>query len=156
MGAVSNRIPSLDVLDDINYRCLRIGFPLLTLGIITGSIWAEYAWGSYWSWDPKETWSLITWFLYAALLHGRLTVGWRGGEGGVHARAGCGRVPGAPRLPRRHDRALVAGAGGARRDRRGDHPLHLQPGRGVRAGGGGGLPGRRGRGGVPLRHSPHR
>jgi cytochrome c-type biogenesis protein CcsB len=75
MGALFKRLPSLDVLDDVNYRCLTIGFPLLTMGIITGSIWAEYAWGSYWSWDPKETWSLITWLLYAALLHGRLTVG---------------------------------------------------------------------------------
>jgi len=50
----------------------------LTIGIVTGSVWASYAWGSYWSWDPKETWSLITWFLYAALLHQRLAIGWRG------------------------------------------------------------------------------
>jgi cytochrome c-type biogenesis protein CcsB len=62
----------------MNYRALTIGFPLLTLGIITGSVWAQYAWGSYWSWDPKETWSLITWLIYAAVLHARLTVGWRG------------------------------------------------------------------------------
>jgi ABC-type transport system involved in cytochrome c biogenesis permease subunit len=72
------RLPSLDVLDSMNYRALTIGFPLLTLGIITGSVWAQYAWGSYWSWDPKETWSLITWLIYAAVLHARLTVGWRG------------------------------------------------------------------------------
>ena len=85
MGAIFKRLPSLDVLDDINYRCLTVGFPLLTLGIITGSIWAEYAWGSYWSWDPKETWSLITWLLYAALLHGRLTVGWRGRKAAILA-----------------------------------------------------------------------
>jgi len=77
-GAVFKRLPSLTTLDQLNYLCLKIGFPLLTVGIITGSIWAEKAWGSYWSWDPKETWSLITWFLYAALLHQRLTVGWRG------------------------------------------------------------------------------
>ncbi len=77
-GAVFKRLPSLESLDYLNYLCLKIGFPLLTIGIITGSIWAEKAWGSYWSWDPKETWSLITWFLYAALLHQRLTVGWRG------------------------------------------------------------------------------
>jgi cytochrome c-type biogenesis protein CcsB len=88
MGAIFKRLPSLDVLDDINYRCLTIGFPLLTLGIITGSIWAEYAWGSYWSWDPKETWSLITWLLYAALLHGRLTVGWRGRKAAILAIVG--------------------------------------------------------------------
>ncbi|MEW6719965.1 MAG: c-type cytochrome biogenesis protein CcsB [Thermodesulfobacteriota bacterium] len=88
MGAVFKRLPSLDVLDGINYRCLQIGFPLLTLGIITGSIWAEFAWGSYWSWDPKEVWSLITWFLYAALLHGRMTVGWRGRKAAILAIVG--------------------------------------------------------------------
>ncbi len=88
MGAIFKRLPSLNVLDDINYRCLTIGFPLLTLGIITGSIWAEYAWGSYWSWDPKEVWSLITWFLYAALLHGRVTVGWRGRKAAILAIVG--------------------------------------------------------------------
>ncbi len=74
----SRRLPSLETLDAINYRCLTIGFPLLTVAIITGALWAESAWGSYWRWDPKETWSLITWFVYAALLHGRLTTGWRG------------------------------------------------------------------------------
>ncbi len=78
LKGIFKRLPSLDTLDIMNERCLKVGFPLLTLGIITGSIWAEKAWGSYWSWDPKETWSLITWFLYAALLHQRLTVGWRG------------------------------------------------------------------------------
>ncbi len=88
MGTLFKRLPSLDVLDEINYRCLTIGFPLLTLGIMTGSIWAEYAWGSYWSWDPKETWSLITWLLYAALLHGRLTVGWRGRKAAILAIVG--------------------------------------------------------------------
>ena len=71
-------LPSLDTLDKVNYTCLSIGFPLMTLGIISGAFWANTAWGTYWSWDPKETWALITWFLYAALLHGRLTVGWRG------------------------------------------------------------------------------
>jgi len=88
IGPFYYRLPSLKVLDDLNYRCLTFGFPLLTLGIITGSIWAESAWGSYWSWDPKETWSLITWFLYAALLHGRLTVGWRGRKTAVLAIVG--------------------------------------------------------------------
>ncbi len=78
LGKMTRLLPSLTLLDQLNYRLLTIGFPLLTLGIITGSIWAEYAWGSYWSWDPKETWSLITWLVYAALLHQRLTVGWRG------------------------------------------------------------------------------
>ncbi|HMN03210.1 MULTISPECIES: c-type cytochrome biogenesis protein CcsB [Geobacter] len=78
LGALYQKLPSLDVLDEINYRCLTLGFPLLTFAIISGAIWAETAWGTYWSWDPKETWSLITWFVYAALLHGRLTTGWRG------------------------------------------------------------------------------
>ena len=71
-------LPSLDMLDDLNYRCLQLGFPLLTLAIISGAIWSEYALGSYWDWKPRQIWSLITWFLYAALLHGRLTAGWRG------------------------------------------------------------------------------
>lgn len=73
-----HRLPSLDALDQLNQHCLTIGFPLLTLGIITGSLWAKQAWGSYWHWDPKETWGLITWFIYAGLLHQRLAIGWRG------------------------------------------------------------------------------
>ena len=88
LGALYRKLPSLDTLDDINYRCLTIGFPLLTLAIISGAIWAETAWGAYWSWDPKETWSLITWFVYAALLHGRLTIGWRGRRAAIFAVAG--------------------------------------------------------------------
>ncbi|RLD97698.1 MAG: c-type cytochrome biogenesis protein CcsB [Aquificota bacterium] len=71
-------LPDLRILDDLNYKAVVIGFPLLTLGIITGAAWANYAWGSYWSWDPKETWSLITWLVYAAFLHARFTRGWRG------------------------------------------------------------------------------
>jgi cytochrome c-type biogenesis protein CcsB len=78
MSGVSGRLPSLETLDRINYKCMSYGFPLLTLGIITGSLWAELAWGSYWNWDPKETWSLITWIVYAILIHNRLTIGWRG------------------------------------------------------------------------------
>ncbi len=85
MGAVAKRLPSLKVLDDLNYQSLTFGFPCLTLGIITGAVWAEYAWGRYWGWDPKETWSLITWFLYAAMLHQRLTVGWRGRKAAIMA-----------------------------------------------------------------------
>ncbi|MBW1646267.1 MAG: c-type cytochrome biogenesis protein CcsB [Deltaproteobacteria bacterium] len=60
--------PSSDVLDDLIYKTIAVGFPLLSIGIITGAAWANYAWGTYWSWDPKETWSLITWFIYAAFL----------------------------------------------------------------------------------------
>jgi cytochrome c-type biogenesis protein CcsB len=88
LGELYRKLPSLDTLDDINYRCLTFGFPLLTFAIITGAIWAETAWGTYWSWDPKETWSLITWFVYAALLHGRLTTGWRGRKAAVLAIVG--------------------------------------------------------------------
>jgi cytochrome c-type biogenesis protein CcsB len=71
-------IPSEAVLDDLNYQMVVIGFLMLTLGIITGSIWAHSAWGSYWSWDPKETWSLITWLVYASVIHTRLVKGWTG------------------------------------------------------------------------------
>jgi len=88
IGAITKRLPSLNVLDDLNYQSLTYGFPLLTLGIITGAVWAENAWGRYWGWDPKETWSLITWFLYAALLHQRLTVGWRGRKAAIMAIVG--------------------------------------------------------------------
>ncbi len=84
-SALYYRLPSLDTLDMINYRCLTYGFPLMTMGIISGAVWAEAAWGTYWSWDPKEAWALITWFLYAALLHGRLTTGWRGRRAAILA-----------------------------------------------------------------------
>jgi cytochrome c-type biogenesis protein CcsB len=92
VGALSGRLPSLEVLDEVNYRALTIGFPLLTIGIVTGAVWAEYAWGSYWSWDPKETWSLITWLLYATLLHQRLMIGWRGKKTAIMAIVGFGAV----------------------------------------------------------------
>ena len=78
MGGILGMFPSTRVLDDMNYKGIMIGFPLLTLGIVTGAAWAYYAWGTYWSWDPKETWSLIVWFLYAAFLHARFTRGWVG------------------------------------------------------------------------------
>lgn len=65
-------------LDQLSYRVLGIGFPLLTLGIISGAIWANQAWGSFWSWDPKETWALITWFVFASYLHLRMNQGWQG------------------------------------------------------------------------------
>jgi len=79
------RLPSLNTLDAINYKCLTFGFPLMTMGIISGAVWANSAWGGYWRWDPKETWALITWFYYAALLHGRLSVGWRGRRAAIFA-----------------------------------------------------------------------
>jgi len=73
--------PSLssDYLDSISYRCIAVGFPLFTLGgLVFGMVWAYNAWGRYWSWDPKETWSLITWFVFALYLHTRIVMGWRG------------------------------------------------------------------------------
>lgn len=72
------RIPSLDTLDQLSYRLVAFVFPLWTFSIIAGAIWAESAWGNYWSWDPKETWAFITWVAYAAYLHARVTIGWRG------------------------------------------------------------------------------
>jgi len=78
MGGILGMFPPTKVLDDMNYKAIMLGFPLLTLGIVTGAAWAYYAWGTYWSWDPKETWSLIVWFLYAAFLHARFTRGWVG------------------------------------------------------------------------------
>lgn len=76
--AWANRVPSLDVLDQLSYRLVAFVFPLWTFSVIAGAIWAEAAWGRYWGWDPKETWAFITWVAYAAYLHARVTVGWRG------------------------------------------------------------------------------
>ncbi len=70
--------PSLEILDEISYKLIFIGMPCLTVMLVTGAIWAEHAWGSYWSWDPKETWALITWLIYAAYLHVRLMRNWKG------------------------------------------------------------------------------
>ncbi len=78
MHGVTHRFPSLETLDRVNYKCMSYGFPFLTIAIITGSIWAQLAWGSYWNWDQKEIWSLITWIVYAILIHNRLAIGWRG------------------------------------------------------------------------------
>lgn len=71
-------LPSLRDIDDITHKTILFGFLWLSAGIITGAIWANSAWGTYWSWDPKETWSLITWFVYAFSLHARFTRGWGG------------------------------------------------------------------------------
>jgi len=71
-------LPSLATIDDIIHKTILFGFLWLSAGIITGAVWANSAWGTYWSWDPKETWSLITWFIYAATLHARFTRGWGG------------------------------------------------------------------------------
>ncbi len=71
-------LPNPRELDEFNYQMILFGFLWLSVGIITGSVWANSAWGSYWSWDPKETWSLITWLIYAAVLHARVVRGWQG------------------------------------------------------------------------------
>ncbi len=70
--------PEQRILEALNHQMIMFGFLFLSIGIITGSVWANSAWGSYWSWDPKETWSLITWFIYATLLHARMMRGWHG------------------------------------------------------------------------------
>ena len=72
------RLPRAELLDEISYRAVVIGFPFMTLVIILGAVWANVAWGSYWSWDPKETASLVTWLIYGAYLHARVVRGWRG------------------------------------------------------------------------------
>ena len=78
IGRVHRLLPSLETLDKMNRHGLPLGFCLLTVGILSGALWANSAWGQYWGWDPKETWSLITWFTYAAMVHQRIVLGWRG------------------------------------------------------------------------------
>jgi len=75
---ISERLDLLESIDNLSYRTISFGFPLLTIGIIAGAVWANEAWGSYWSWDPKETWALITWLVFASYLHARLTKSWQG------------------------------------------------------------------------------
>jgi cytochrome c-type biogenesis protein CcsB len=82
------RLNLADILDNISYRIIGLGFPLLTIGIIAGAVWANEAWGSYWSWDPKETWALITWLVFAAYLHARITRGWQGRKPAILAAGG--------------------------------------------------------------------
>jgi cytochrome c-type biogenesis protein CcsB len=82
------RLSLADTLDNISYRIIGLGFPLLTIGIISGAVWANEAWGSYWSWDPKETWALITWLVFAAYLHARITKAWQGRKPSILAATG--------------------------------------------------------------------
>jgi cytochrome c-type biogenesis protein CcsB len=82
------RLNLAEILDNISYRMIGLGFPLLTIGIIAGAVWANEAWGSYWSWDPKETWALITWLVFAAYLHARITKGWQGRKPAILAASG--------------------------------------------------------------------
>jgi cytochrome c-type biogenesis protein CcsB len=78
--SVFSRLPSWEMIDELTYQMIVFGFLFLTIGIITGAVWANSAWGKYWSWDPKETWSLITWFVYAIFLHLRMMRGWNGSK----------------------------------------------------------------------------
>ena len=84
-GFLDQHIPGENKLDLISYRSVCLGLLFLTFTIITGAIWAERAWGSYWSWDPKETWSLVTWIIYAVYLHLRLRKGWKGKTAAIFA-----------------------------------------------------------------------
>jgi cytochrome c-type biogenesis protein CcsB len=77
-AGILQHLPGPVVLDRLSYRSILFGFPVWTFGVIAGAIWADHAWGRYWGWDPKETWSFITWVVYAGFLHARATAGWRG------------------------------------------------------------------------------
>lgn len=83
LTAIADRLPTARTLDRTTFGIIAFGFPVWTMAIITGAIWAEHAWGRYWGWDPKETWSFITWVLYAGYLHARTTAGWKGRRAAV-------------------------------------------------------------------------
>jgi cytochrome c-type biogenesis protein CcsB len=87
-SSISDSLSLLETLDNLSYRIIGLGFPLLTTGIIAGAVWANEAWGAYWSWDPKETWALITWFVFAAYLHARITKSWQGKRPAILASIG--------------------------------------------------------------------
>jgi len=91
-GFFFRRLPSLDMLDNTGYVCIVVGFTMVTFGLITGFVYARSVWGKFWSWDPKEVWSGITWLFYAALLHERLTAGWRGRKAAILAIIGFGVI----------------------------------------------------------------
>jgi cytochrome c-type biogenesis protein CcsB len=80
---ISSKYSLLETIDTWSYRIIGLGFPFLTIGIISGAVWANEAWGSYWSWDPKETWALITWLIFAIYLHSRLLKGWQGEKAAI-------------------------------------------------------------------------
>jgi len=84
-GLLYRRLPSLEMLDSLNYVCLTFGFPLITIGFISGFVYAGAAWQSFWHWDPREILSVVTWLIYAVLLHERLAVGWRGRRAAIMA-----------------------------------------------------------------------
>jgi cytochrome c-type biogenesis protein CcsB len=89
---ILRRLPGPEALDRLAYRTVVFGFPIWTFGVMAGAIWADRAWGSYWSWDPTETWAFITWVVYACFLHARATAGWRGRRAAFIQLAGFGCV----------------------------------------------------------------
>lgn len=91
-GFFFSRLPSLELLDSAGYACIISGFTLLTIGLITGMVYAKFIWGKFWSWDPKEVWSAISWLLYAVLLHQRITIGFRGRRAAIMAIIGFGAL----------------------------------------------------------------
>ncbi len=91
-GFFFKRLPSLELLDSTGHGCIIAGFAMLSLGLVAGCVYAKSVWGKFWSWDPKEVWAGITWLLYAALLHQRLTVGWRGRRAAIMAIIGFAAV----------------------------------------------------------------
>ena len=90
--AARSRLPAAAALDRMAYRTIVFAFPVWTMAVIAGAIWAEQAWGRYWGWDPKEVWSFVTWVVFAAYLHARATVGWRGRRAAVLALVGFGAL----------------------------------------------------------------
>lgn len=91
-GSGMTFLPGLDEIDELIYQNVFLGLIIFTLGIITGAVWAQRAWGSYWSWDPKETWSLVTWIVYAAMVHSRYVRGWKGQRIAIMAVVGFAAV----------------------------------------------------------------
>ena len=85
-------LPRRELLDEISYKAVMVGFPFLTLTIVLGAVWANEAWGTYWSWDPKETASLVTWLIYGSYLHARVVRGWRGQRAALLLLVGFGAV----------------------------------------------------------------
>ena len=90
--SVAGALPAPEILDRLTYGIIAFAFPVWTFAVVAGAIWAEAAWGRYWGWDPKETWSFITWVLYAAYLHARVTAGWRGPRAAYLALAAAGAL----------------------------------------------------------------
>jgi cytochrome c-type biogenesis protein CcsB len=90
--AVRAVVPSAEELDELCFRLIAIAFPIWTFAVVAGAIWADKAWGRYWGWDPKETWAFITWVIYAAYLHARVTAGWRGRKAAALAMVGAAAI----------------------------------------------------------------